>query len=53
MENNKDVRQLVKDVQPDLAELSTSSILSETSALSLLSESDVVNKHKSFVAEIE
>ena len=49
MENDKDVRRLVKDVQKDLPELNTSSLLSDTSILSVPRESDVLNKHASIV----
>lgn len=49
MESTKDVRRLVKDVQNDLPELNTSSMLSDTSILSVPSESDILNKHASIV----
>ena len=49
MEQNKDVRRLVKEVQGDLPELSTSSLLSDTSILSVPSESEVLKKHASIV----
>ena len=52
MENNKDVRRLVKEVQGDLPELSTSSLLSDTSILSVPSESEVLKKHTSIVGSL-
>lgn len=52
MENNKDVRRLVKEVQGDLPELSTSSLLSDTSILSAPSESEVLKKHASIVGSL-
>ena len=52
MENNKDVRRLVKEVQGDLPELSTSSLLSDTSILSVPSESEVLKKYASIVGSL-
>lgn len=46
---NKDIRQLVKTIQPELPEAGLSSILSETSIVSVLNESDILKDHKSMV----
>lgn len=46
---NKDIRHLVKTIQPELPEAGLSSILSETSMFSVLNESDILKDHKSMV----
>lgn len=46
---NKDIRELVKTVQSDLPEVNTSSILNETSIVSVINESSILNEHPSMV----
>lgn len=45
----QDIRQLVRSVQPELPDAGLSSILSETTVVSTLNESDFLNEHKSIV----
>ena len=45
----QDIRHLVKTVQPELPDAGFSSILSETTLISTMNESDFLHEHKSIV----
>ena len=49
MDKKTSPRQLVRSVQNELPEAAPSSIMSDSSMMSVLLESDLVKEHKSFV----
>lgn len=49
MDKKSSPRQLVRSVQNELPEAAPSSIMSDSSMISVLLESDLVKEHKSFV----
>lgn len=49
MDKETSPRQLVRSVQNELPEAAPSSIMSDSSVMSVLQESDLIKEHKSFV----
>lgn len=48
-DNGEQVRKLIQTVQADLPEVATSSIMSDTSIISTLNETELEKTHKSHV----
>ena len=49
MDKETSPRQLVRSVQNELPDVAPSSIMSDSSVMSVLQESDLIKEHKSFV----
>ena len=49
MDNQSSPRTLVRNVQDNLPEAAPSSIMSESSMISILHESELIREHKSYV----